>query len=202
MRFVPNLVTITTILLAWFVDPIAALAAIQPGDKLPWVDLHWGFPPQRINLPMYCAGRKVIIVGLPGAFTPTCSSKQVPGYLEYQHALQAEGVDEILIYSVNDGAVMKAWFEDQKLEGSRMQMMGDPYGEFTKACGMELTHPGPVAKGLLGRCKRFAMLVVNCVVQHVAVAESETDPAGDDAPEATLAPAMLQVVQQYNKVQA
>jgi len=89
-------------------------------------------------------------------------------------------------------------FEDQKLEGTMLQMMGDPSGEFTKSCGMELTHPGPRSKGLIGRCKRFALYVVNCVVQHVAVAESETDPAGDDFPEVTCAPAIVDAIRQYN----
>ena len=72
--------------------------------------------------------------------------------------------------------------------------MGDPYGEFTKAVDMELTHPGPIGKGLVGRSKRFAMHVVNNVVQYVAVSESEDDPAGDQDPSATTYDAMLEAV--------
>ncbi len=74
------------------------------------------------------------------------------------------------------------------------QMFGDPTGEFTKACGMEMTHPGPELVGLIGRSKRFAMHVVNNVVQYVAVSESENDPAGDADPEATCAPAMIEAI--------
>jgi peroxiredoxin len=105
-----------------------------------------------------------------------------------------------LIYCVNDGAVMGAWFKDQGIEGSMLQMMGDPSGEFTKACGMELTHPGPIEVGIIGRSKRFAMHVDKGVVQYVAVAEAEDDPAGDSFPTVTLAPAMLEAVMEYNKM--
>lgn len=98
------------------------------------------------------------------------------------------------MYAVNDGAVMRAWAIDQKIEGSLLQLMGDPYGDFTRMCRMELTHPGPIKKGLVNRCKRFAMLVVNSIVQYVAVSESDSDPAGDANPEATCAPAMIEVI--------
>jgi peroxiredoxin len=199
-----RLATAVLAILAVSVSSVAAFAAGKPpittGNKIPLVELDWGFPPQKVNLPQYCMGRSVIIVGLPGAFTPTWCEKLVPGYLEHEDALKESlGVDEVLFYSVNDGAVMKAWFLDQKLEGTMMQMMGDPSGEFTRECGMELVHPGPQAKGLYGRCKRFAMYVVNCVVQYAVVSESEDDPAGDDFPEATCAPAMIEAIQQVNR---
>jgi len=100
----------------------------------------------------------------------------------------------VLFYCVNDAAVMRAWFLDQKLEGSMMQMMGDPSGEFTRECGMELTHPGPKSKGLYGRCKRFAMHVINCEVQYVAVSERDDDPAGDEHPGSSCADAMIEVI--------
>jgi 2-Cys peroxiredoxin 5 len=102
-------------------------------------------------------------------------------------------VEEVLIYCVNDGAVMKAWAEDQRIKGI-VKMMGDPASEFTKGCGMEMTHPGPPSVGIIGRCKRFAMYVVDGVVKHVAVAEADDDPAGDDVPTVTLAPAMLEAI--------
>jgi len=75
-----------------------------------------------------------------------------------------------------------------------IQMMGDPSGEFTRECGMELTHPGPKSKGLYGRCKRFAMHVVNCEVQHVAVSERDDDPAGDGHPGSSCAEAMIEAI--------
>lgn len=117
----------------------------------------------------------------------------MPGYLENQDALKAAGVDEIIIYCVNDGAVMAAWEKDQGTEGSMISMFCDPSGAFTKEVGMELTADGPASVGIIGRCKRYAMHVVDGVVQAVAVAESEFDPAGDDFPEKTLAPALLDI---------
>lgn len=118
----------------------------------------------------------------------------MPGYLENQDALKDLGVSEIIIYCCNDGAVMRAWALDQKTNGTMVTMLGDPLGDFTQACGMELTHPGPRSKGLDRRCKRWAMYVVNSIVEYVAVSEAENDPAGDDFPEATCAPAMIEAI--------
>lgn len=75
-----------------------------------------------------------------------------------------------------------------------LQLMGDPAAELTKALDMELTHPGPASKGIIGRCKRFAMYAVNGKIEAINVAESEDDPAGDAHPEATLAEAMLEAI--------
>jgi peroxiredoxin len=88
---------------------------------------------------------------------------------------------------------MQAWEKDQGTEGSMISMFADPSGEFTKALGMEMTAEGPKSVGIIGRCKRFAMYVVDNVVQAVAIAESEIDPAGDDFPEKTLTPALLKM---------
>lgn len=88
---------------------------------------------------------------------------------------------------------MAAWEKDQGTTGSMISMFGDPSGEFTKAVGMELTADGPKSVGIIGRCKRFAMYVVDGVVKAVAIAESEIDPAGDDFPEKTLAPALIEM---------
>jgi peroxiredoxin len=98
------------------------------------------------------------------------------------------------VYCVNDGAVMKAWAADQGVEDSMVTFMGDPAGEFTKAVGMEMTHPGPASVGIIGRCKRFAMVVVKGVVKYVAVSEGPNDPAGDEDPSATCVEAMLAAV--------
>jgi len=127
--------------------------------------------------------------GLPGAFTPTWSSRQIPGYLKAQDELKALGVDEIMLYCVNDCAVMKAWRKDQKCDGedSIIQFYGDPTSAFTRAADVELTHPGPISVGLLGRCKRFIMLVNDGKILYKVIAEDlDFDPAGDDFPEAVL----------------
>ena len=79
-------------------------------------------------------------------------------------------------------------------EAGRITFLGDPSGELTRKLDMELNHPGPQSKGIIGRCKRFALYVVKGEVKYVAISEAEDDPAGDDRPEATLAQAMLGVI--------
>ena len=177
---------------------VSAFAAITPGSKIPFVDLDKGFPPEKVNIAMHVAGKRVMVVGLPGAFTTTWSSRQIPDYIQYQDAFKYNGIDEIIVFCVNDGAVMQGWEKAQGTKDTMITMLADPTGEFTRACGMELTAEGPKQLGLFGRSKRFAMYVVNNVVQAVAVAESESDPAGDDYPEPTLAPALLEMAKQVN----
>lgn len=114
-------------------------------------------------------------------------------------SLKAAGVDDIVIYCVNDGAVMQAWSEDQgvptDLSDGILHLFGDPYGLVTEALGMELTHKGPMGVGLVGRCKRFALYIVDGVVKIARVAEKDDDPAGDNFPDTTLAEAMLEAIQ-------
>ena len=132
---------------------------------------------------------------------------QVPGYLENVDALKKAGVDEVIIFCVNDGAVMNAWAADQKVDQSPkglLTMMGDPTSTLTGALGMELTHPGPQGKGLVSRSKRFALYAENGVVKSLQVSEGpgpmgEEDPAGDDFPESTLAPAMIEAIKEMKK---
>lgn len=123
----------------------------------------------------------------------------MPGYLEESDSLKALGVDEVIIYCVNDGAVMSAWAEDQKVAGSDLiTMMADPFGALTAALDMQLRHPGPEGKGLKGRSKRFAIYAEDGAVKVLRVAEGgpmgQEDPAGDDFPEKTLAPAMIEAI--------
>jgi len=127
----------------------------------------------------------------------------VPSYLENQDKLKEAGIDNVLIYCVNDPAVMGAWAKDQGVENWELtddegfvSFFADASSAFTDACGMELTHAGPTGKGLLKRCKRFAMYIVDGVVQAINVSEYEGDPAGDDNPEITLAPAMIKAIQE------
>lgn len=108
------------------------------------------------------------------------------------------GIEEVIVFSVNDGAVMEAWAVDQMVEDSIISFMGDPFSIVTRALDMELTHPGPQGKGLINRCKRFALHIVNGKVMTVRVSESEDDPAGDDFPDTTCAPAMLDLIANTN----
>lgn len=91
---------------------------------------------------------------------------------------------------------MLAWAKNQKIGLSMLQFMGDPTGDLTKALDMQLTHPGPASKGLLGRCKRFAVHAVNGEIKAVCVSEGPDDPAGDDDPSATLADAVIKAIKE------
>jgi len=108
---------------------------------------------------------------------------QVPGYLSKVAELKAKGVDEVIVYCVNDGAVMKAWAKDQKVEGSMIRFLADTSCKFTRKIGMSMLHPGP--KGALGniRCKRFVLVVDDGEVKNVEVSEGPDDPAGDNEPD-------------------
>jgi peroxiredoxin len=110
-------------------------------------------------------GKKIAIFGLPGAYTPTCSAKHVPGYIENAAKLKAKGVDEIWCISVNDAFVMGAWGRDQKATGI-VRMMADGSAEFTKALGLvfDLT-----SKGMGIRSQRYSMLVEDGVVKQLNV---------------------------------
>ena len=124
----------------------------------------------------------------------------MPGYLQETDALKKLGIDEVIIYCVNDGAVMDAWAEDQGVDqkGGFLTLMGDPSGEVTRALGMTLSHPGPMSKLGYERCKRFALYIEDGTIKIVRVAEGgptgQEDPAGDDFPEETLAPAMIAAI--------
>ncbi len=121
--------------------------------------------PNAFDVSKETAGKKIVIFGLPGAFTPTCSAKHVPGYVANYDALKAKGVDEIWCVSVNDAFVMGAWGKDQQVNG-RIRMMADGSGEFTKKLGLELDL---TARGLGVRSDRYVMIVDNGVVKHLAV---------------------------------
>lgn len=110
-------------------------------------------------------GKKIVVFGLPGAFTPTCSAQHVPSYVEHYDALKSKGVDEIWCVSVNDAFVMGAWGEQQKV-GKKVRMMADGSGDWTKALGLELDL---VAKGLGVRSQRYVMVLEDGIVKHLAV---------------------------------
>jgi peroxiredoxin len=111
------------------------------------------------------ANKKLVIFGLPGAFTPTCSAKHLPGYIEHFAQLRAKGVDEIWCVSVNDAFVMGAWGRDQHTSG-KVRMMADGSAEFTRALGLDQDLS---ARGLGIRSQRYAMVVDNGVVKTLNV---------------------------------
>ena len=103
-----------------------------------------------------------------------------------QAELKAKGVSDVIVYCVNDCAVMDAWAKDQKIDGSMLSFYGDSASLLTKEIGLELTHPGPMSALGNPRCKRHAMVVDDMEVKELFVAASEEDPAGDAKPDDTL----------------
>jgi len=99
-----------------------------------------------------------------------------------------------MVFCVNDGAVMDAWATDQKVEDTFVNFFADPYGDLTRLLGMELTHGDVYAKGLVHRSKRFAMYLEDALVRYLAVSASDTDPAGDDNPTESCAPALVNAI--------
>lgn len=139
---------------------------IQVGDQLPaatLMEFHeteaggCSLGPNPVDVVAASAGKTIALFALPGAFTPTCSAKHVPGYLANYEALKAAGVDEIWCISVNDAFVMGAWARDQKT-GDKVRMLADGDAAFTKATGLTLDLTG---KGLGLRSNRYSMLVKN-----------------------------------------
>jgi len=148
--------------------------SIQVGDKLPAGSLSefievekegCSIGPNNFNVQDLAKGKKIAIFGLPGAFTPTCSAKHVPGFVANFDKFKGKGVDEIWCVSVNDPFVMGAWAKDQKSEG-KVRMMADGSAKFTKALGLDqdLTE-----KGLGVRSKRYSMLIEDGVVKQLNV---------------------------------
>lgn len=139
---------------------------IKVGDTLPGATLMeysevegngCSIGPNPVEVSKAVAGKTIAIFGLPGAFTPTCSAKHVPGYVERFNELKAAGVDEIWCVSVNDAFVMGAWARDQNTAG-KVRMLADGSAEFAKATGLTLDL---AARGMGLRSNRYSMLVKN-----------------------------------------
>jgi peroxiredoxin len=137
---------------------------IKVGDTLPDATLYeysevegngCSIGPNPVKVSEALKGKTIAIFGLPGAFTPTCSAKHVPGYVEKAAALKQAGVDEIWCVSVNDAHVMGAWARDQKTDG-KVRMLGDGSADFAKATGLTLDL---TSRGMGVRSARYSMLV-------------------------------------------
>ncbi len=146
---------------------------IAIGDKLPEASLmettEFGeacpLSPKPVNVAEAAKGKRIVIFGLPGAYTPTCSAKHVPGYLANLDALKARGVDEIWCVSVNDAYVMAAWGRDQHAIG-KIRMLGDGSAELATKLGLDTD----LTKAGMGvRSGRFSLFVENGVVKQVNI---------------------------------
>ena len=140
---------------------------IKVGDKIPSIKLKTKTADgvKDITTDDLFKGKKVALFALPGAFTPTCSAKHLPGYVEHADAIRSKGVDTIACLSVNDAFVMDAWGKDQKV-GDKVLMLADGSADFARAVGLELDL---VANGMGVRIKRFSMLVDDGVVKTLNV---------------------------------
>ncbi len=140
---------------------------IKVGDKLPNVTLTQATAegPKPIQSGDFFAGKTVALFAVPGAFTPTCSAKHLPGFKQLAPDLKAKGVDEIACISVNDAFVMRAWAEDQAV-GEDIVMLGDGNGAFTEAVGLEMDGS---KFGLGKRSQRYSMVVKDGVVAELNI---------------------------------
>jgi glutaredoxin/glutathione-dependent peroxiredoxin len=147
---------------------------IKVGDKLPagsvqeFIEVEGdgcSVGPNSFDVAKLSAGKTIAIFGLPGAYTPTCSAKHVPSYVEQREALAAAGVDEVWCLSVNDAFVMGAWGREQKTTG-KVRMMADGSAAYTQALGLTLDL---TARGMGIRSTRYSMLVQDGVVKALNV---------------------------------
>ena len=163
--------------------------SIKAGDRIPNGTLKHKTSDgvTDISTEQLFSGKKVVVFAVPGAFTPTCSAKHLPGFIVKAAEIKAKGVDTIACVSVNDAFVMNAWAEDCGIKNVRV--IPDGNGEFTKAMGMD------VSKNNLGfgsRSWRYAAVINDCKVEHIFEEPGksdnyEDDPYGETSPENVLA---------------
>ncbi|WNO52737.1 peroxiredoxin [Stakelama saccharophila] len=140
---------------------------IKAGDRLPDTTLVKASEngPDKVSAQEYFKGKKVALFCVPGAFTPTCSAKHLPGYVEKAGALKERGIDEIACTAVNDAFVMDAWAKSSGAEGT-VTMLADGNGDLARALGLEMDGS---AFGLGKRAQRYSMLVNDGVVEQIHV---------------------------------
>ncbi|MCR5873320.1 peroxiredoxin [Phenylobacterium sp. J426] len=143
---------------------------IKVGDKLPSVTLTQATAegPKPVSSDEFFKGRTVALFAVPGAFTPTCSAKHLPGFKQEASNLKAKGVDEIACISVNDAFVMRAWAEDQAV-GEDIVMLADGNGQFAKEIGLDFDGS---KFGMGPRSQRYSMIVSDGVVQQLNVEQA------------------------------
>lgn len=125
--------------------------------------------PEQVSVADLAKGRKLVIFGLPGAYTGTCTTAHVPSFMRAKGGFDAKGVDEIVCVSVNDPFVMKAWGEATGASAAGIGFLGDAEGAFTKALGLDFSLP---AAGLIGRSKRYALYAEDGVVKVLHLEEN------------------------------
>ena len=148
--------------------------SIKVGDQIPeenLVVMTEKDGPQGFSLREYCKGKKIVLIGLPGAFTPTCHRNHLPGYLENYDALKSKGVDEIICFSTNDIFVNSAWIQSLGAT-EKVIMLSDSKAEFSKALGTDYSDPF----GTSIKTQRFSMYLVDTVIRELFI-EQESGQA-------------------------
>lgn len=145
---------------------------IKVGDKIPSVSLRRMTPegPKEVSTDELFTGKKVVLFAVPGAFTPTCSARHLPGFVEKSGEIRGKGVDSVVCLAVNDAFVMDAWGKSQQCDG-KVEMVADGSGDFTRAIGLEMD---ATKNGMGKRSQRYAMVVDNGVVQQLNVEKPGT----------------------------
>ena len=140
---------------------------IQAGETIPSLTLTESTPdgPKETSTDAVFKGRTVVLFGVPGAFTPTCSARHMPGFVEQAEALKAKGADVVACMAVNDAFVLDAWAKDQGAHG-KITLLADGSAAFTKALGLEMDL---TPRGLGVRCQRFALVAKDGKVTHIGV---------------------------------
>jgi len=154
---------------------------INVGDRIPSVTLKQltSEGVKEFTTDEIFRGKRIVLIAVPGAFTPACSQRHLPGYVDKTADIKGKGIDEIACVAVNDAFVMGAWGRDQKAEG-KVRMLADGSGDFARALGLELD----LSKGGLGvRSKRYSMLVDDGVVKSLNVEQQpgQVDLSGVEA---------------------
>jgi peroxiredoxin len=143
---------------------------IKIGDRLPGASfrLVTSDGPKVVTTQEFFGGKKIVLFGLPGAFTPTCHKNHLPGFIAHQAAFKAKGVDEIAMTSVNDHHVLAAWSKGSGADG-KIEFLADGNGDFAKAAGLEFDASGG---GMGARSRRYAMLVDDGVVKILNIEDA------------------------------
>ena len=159
---------------------------IQVGDRLPEVNLKrlTADGIKDVSVSSLTSGKKVVLFAVPGAFTPTCSERHLPGFVEQAAALKAKGIDTIVCISVNDPFVMSAWEKARGVDG-KVEMLSDGNGEFARAVGLDFDGSG---FGLGRRSRRYAMVIDNGRLKTLLVEDvpSQAEKSSANAILATL----------------
>jgi len=153
--------------------------SVSVGDRIPAATLFEPGPngPEKLSTEALFGGRKVVLIGMPGAFTPTCHNNHLPGFIEHRDAILAKGVAEIVVLSTNDTHVLRAWGEASGASG-KIRFVSDGNTDFITKAGLSFDGSGT---GMGTRARRFAMIVEDGVVTALAIEEQRGQTAVSSA---------------------